>query len=78
MLSQLVEMSPKVFLLHNGTRKGRSAFYFAILWVTSLVGTTRASLSGFKHGRSHSKGPLISALLQMFLLVNFNNANVYG
>jgi hypothetical protein len=25
---------PKVFLLHNGTREGRSASHFAILWIT--------------------------------------------
>lgn len=48
MLSPLVNvLAPKVFLLHNGAREGRSANYFAILWVTSLAGTTRTSLSGF-------------------------------
>ena len=25
---------PKVFLLHNGTREGRSASHSAILWIT--------------------------------------------
>jgi hypothetical protein len=65
-LSQLVKVLPKVFLLHNGTREGRSADYFAILWVTSLVGTTRASLSGFRHFSTHSNRPLasVNVLLQ--------------
>jgi len=52
MLSPLVLcISPKVFLLQNGAREGRSANYFAILWITLLAGTTRASLSGFLYDK---------------------------
>ena len=47
-LSQLADvLAPKVFCLQNGARKGRSANYFAILWITFIAGTTRTSLSGF-------------------------------
>ena len=38
---------PKVFLLQNGVREGRSANYFAVLWATLLAGSTRTSLSDF-------------------------------
>ncbi len=40
-------MLPKVFLLHDGTREGRSASRLAILWITLFAGSTRTSLSGF-------------------------------
>lgn len=47
LLSQLVNILPKAFLLHNEARKGHFANCHAILWIVLLVGITRMPLSGF-------------------------------
>jgi hypothetical protein len=47
MLTQLEDVGPKVFLLQYGTREGRSANCFAILWITLLAGSTQNVPFGF-------------------------------